>query len=152
MEETPALRELAESALEHEVKRFPPPNSAEESAAAQGIVTSALIKTLVVRRGEDDYLFVLIPGDRQMDWSKLRAHLGVSRLTMPAAEEARSASGYERGAITPLGARYRWPVIADASIAASGRIAVGGGARGVSIHLDASALLDYLDAELASIT
>ena len=63
-----------------------------------------IVKTLVVRRGEDDYLFVLVPGDRQISWPKLRALLGVSRLSMPDAAVAKEATGYERGTITPFGA------------------------------------------------
>jgi Cys-tRNA(Pro)/Cys-tRNA(Cys) deacylase len=75
-----------------------------------------LLKTLVVRRGDDDYLFVLVPGPRQLDWPKLRAHLGVSRLSLPDADVAREVTGYERGTITPFGARHAWPVLADATI------------------------------------
>ena len=34
-----------------------------------------IIKTLVVRRGSGDYVFVLVPGDREISWPKLRALL-----------------------------------------------------------------------------
>ena len=57
--------------------------SAEESAALQGIPVEALLRTIVVRRGEDDYLFVLVPAGRRFDWPKLRAHLGVTRMSLP---------------------------------------------------------------------
>src|SRR6476661_1179514 len=78
-------------------------SSLEEAAAARGVTPADIIKTLVVRRGEDDYLFVLVPGDRGISWPKLRTLLGVSRMSMPSADEAREATGYERGTITPLG-------------------------------------------------
>ncbi len=68
----------------------------------------------MIRRAADDYVFVLVPGGRQIDWPKLRAHLGVKRLSLPDADEARAATGYERGTITPFGASHAWPVIADA--------------------------------------
>jgi Cys-tRNA(Pro)/Cys-tRNA(Cys) deacylase len=42
-------------------------------------VSADVIKTLVVRRGEDDFLFVLVPGDRAISWPKLRRLLGASR-------------------------------------------------------------------------
>ena len=76
--------------------------SAEEAAEARGIALSQLIKTLVVRESDDQYYFVLIPGDRAIDWPKLRAHIGVSRLSMPPAQEAFAVTGYERGTITPV--------------------------------------------------
>ena len=46
------------------------------------------MRTLVVRRGEDDYLFVLVPGMRALDWAKLRSHLGINRVSLPDADEA----------------------------------------------------------------
>ena len=109
--------------------------SAEESAAFQGIELGALLRSILVRRSADDYLFVLVPGGRRFDWPKLRAHLGTSRLSLPDAEEARTITGYERGAITPFGALRAWPVIADASIEAREVVAIGGGARGVNVHI-----------------
>ena len=85
-------------------------HSAEESAELQGIALGALLRTIVVRRGEDDYVFVLVPGGRRFDWPKVRAQLGVKRLSLPDADEAVEATGYERGAITPFGASRAWPV------------------------------------------
>jgi prolyl-tRNA editing enzyme YbaK/EbsC (Cys-tRNA(Pro) deacylase) len=87
----------------------------------------------------------------QIDWPKLRAHLGVKRLSLPDRDEAKAATGYERGAITPFGATTTWPVVADASIAGLGRVAIGGGARGVNLHLEAADLLEALGADVADV-
>ena len=86
--DTPALRALEGSGLAFDVVRTERARSAEESAAFQGIELGQLLRTIVVRRGTDDYVFVLVPGGRQIDWPKLRAHLGVSRLSLPDADEA----------------------------------------------------------------
>ncbi len=106
----------------------------------------------MVRRGAGDYVFVLVPGGRQIDWPKLRAHLGVHRLSLPDAEEAKAATGYERGAITPLGSNTAWPVVADATIGGPRTVAIGGGARGVNIHAAASDLLASMGAVSADVT
>lgn len=148
---TPAAQELVEAGIEFELVRTEPPSSVEESARLQGIEPERLLKSLIVRRGEEDYLFVLMPGPRQMSWPKLRRTLGVSRVTMPSAEEATRATGYERGAITPLGARHRWPVLADASLP-DGTVAIGGGGRGVNVHLAAADLIAHLDATIADVS
>jgi Cys-tRNA(Pro) deacylase len=150
--ETPATRALEGSGLTYEVVRTERPNSAEESAALQGIEVGHLLRTIVVRRGADDYVFVLVPGGRQIDWPKLRAHFDVKRLSLPDADEARRATGYERGAITPFGSADPWPVIADASIPDLGRVAIGGGARGVNLHVDAAELLALLEADVVDVT
>lgn len=150
--DTPATRAAATSGLEHEVRVIERARSAEEAAERLGIAPGQLLKTMVVRRAEDDLLLVLVPGPRQIDWPKLRSHLGVSRLSMPDAEVARDATGYERGTITPFGAQGGWPVLADASIQGSGVVSVGGGAHGVAILADADALLRALDAEVVDLT
>jgi Cys-tRNA(Pro)/Cys-tRNA(Cys) deacylase len=150
--DVPAARALAEAGLAHEVVDVGRSASLEEHAAKQGIEPDDLIKTLVVRRGEDDYLFVLVPGTRALDWVKLRGHLGISRVSLPDADEAYAATGYERGTITPLGARRSWPVIADAAVAAKATIALGSGVHGVSVHVDAGALLDHLGAAVVDVT
>lgn len=129
-----------------------PAGSPEESAELQGIQLGALIRTLVVRRAEDDYLFVLVPGGRRFDWPKLRAHLGVKRMSMPDADEARAVTGYERGAITPFGASRAWPVIVDASALEPRTVAIGGGARGVNLHLSPHDLVEQLGAEVADVS
>ena len=144
-----AARELG---LAFDVVRTDRPSSVEESAELQGIEVGQLLRTIVVRRGAGDFVFVLTPGGRQIDWPKLRAHLGVSRLSLPDAAEAKAATGYERGAITPFGSRTAWPVVADASVGAADRVAIGGGAHGVNLHLRATDLIAATRAAVADVT
>ena len=81
-ESTPALDAIAALGIPHRVVRIEPARSAEEAAERQGIPLRALLRTIVVRRGDDDYLFVLVPAGRRFDWPKLRAHLGVTDYTV----------------------------------------------------------------------
>jgi Cys-tRNA(Pro)/Cys-tRNA(Cys) deacylase len=151
-DDTPALRALEGSDLAFEVVRTQRARSAEESASFQGIELGQLLRTIVVRRGADDYVFVLVPGGRQIDWPKLRTHLGVSRLSLPDAEEAKGATGYERGTITPFGSSNAWPVIADARIPLLERVAIGGGGHGVNLHIAGGDLVAALEAEVVDVT
>lgn len=152
MTDTPALQVLAATDLEYRVVRTTPARSAEESAQMQAIPLGALLRTLVVRRGEGDYLFVLVPGGRKFDWPKLRDLLGVRRMTMPDADEALEVTGYERGAITPFGTRTAFPVIIDSAAFEQPVIAIGGGAHGVNVHLSPTALAEHFDAQVAEIS
>lgn len=124
--------------------------SLAEAAAARGIAPHQLVKTMVVRMAEGDHRFVLVPGDREIAWPKLRALLGVNRLSMPSAEAAREVTGYVRGTITPLGSASALPVIADASVA--GTISIGGGAHGVALTVEAAELVAALGATVADVT
>lgn len=125
-------------------------SSLAEAAAARGVAPDHLIKTMVVRRGPEDYLFVLVPGGRTISWPKLRALLGVNRLSMPDAATALAVTGYERGTITPLGANRALPVIADSRVA--GEISLGAGAHGVGVTVAAEPLLTALEASVADVT
>jgi len=150
--ETPAERAVAASAIPHRVVRIEPARSAVDAAERQGIPLRALIRTIVVRRGEDDYLFVLVPAGRRFDWPKLRAHLGVARLSLPDADEAQAATGYVRYTITPFGSTRAWPVIADAAIMDEPLVAIGGGGFGVNIHLAPRDLVKALRAAVVDVT
>jgi Cys-tRNA(Pro)/Cys-tRNA(Cys) deacylase len=149
---SPAIAAAEAASVPHTVVRTEPAGSAEEAAALQGIPLAALLRTIVVRRGEDDYVLVLVPAGRRFDWPKLRAHLGVSRLSLPNADEARDVTGYERYTITPFGATRAWPVVADAAILEEPVVSIGGGARGVNIHLAPADLVATLAADVVDVT
>ena len=149
---TPAIRALERTGLGHRVVRTEPAGSAEEAAQLQGIPLGALLRAIVVRRGDDDYLFVLVPAGRRFDWPKLRQHLGVTRLSLPDADEARAVTGYMRYTITPFGSTRAWPVLVDASVMDQPVVSVGGGARGVNIHLAPAALVEGLAADVVDVT
>ena len=150
--DTPAIEAARDAGLDVEIRRIERPRNLAEAAERYGVPAHRLLKTLVVRRAADDYVLLLLPGPEQLSWPQLRAHLGVSRISLPDAEEARAATGYERGTITPLGARGAWPVLADASIPGAGTVTVGAGAHGVSLRVDADALLAAVGAEVVALT
>lgn len=125
--------------------------SLAEAAAARGIAPADLLKTIVVRRGDDDFLLVLLPGDRAISWPRLRALLGVSRMSMPDAATALAVTGFERGTITPFGTTRTWPVVVDER--AVGRtVSIGAGGHGVGVTLAADDLVRVLGATVADVS
>ncbi len=150
-EPVPALPALDAARLQHRVIRHGQVGSVAEAARSRGVEVSDVVKTLVVRRADNDYLFVLVPGDRVISWPKLRALLGVPRLSMPDAATAKTATGYERGTITPFGSTTAWPVVADERL--RGReITLGTGAHGVAVALDSDQALAALEGRYADVT
>ncbi|SCE66157.1 aminoacyl-tRNA deacylase [Micromonospora saelicesensis] len=148
---SPAITALDATQLPYRLVSHGAVGSLAEAAAVRGVAVPDVVKTIVVRRGEDDHLFVLTPGDRVISWPKLRALLGVHRLSMPDAAGALAATGYERGTITPFGASTAWPVVADERL--RGReITLGAGERGLAIAIDADAAIAALDATVADVT
>jgi Cys-tRNA(Pro)/Cys-tRNA(Cys) deacylase len=151
MASTAATRAVDDLGLPHGVIEHAPVKSLQDAAVARGVEPADVIKTLVVRRAENDYLFVLVPGDRTISWPKLRSVLGVSRMSMPEASEAKAITGYARGTITPFGSLTVLPVVADERLRGR-QITLGAGEHNVAIAIDADVALAALDAEVADVT
>ena len=134
-----------------ELRERPDVGSLAEAATLLGLQPADIVKTLVVKRRDDTFLYALVPGDRAISWPKLRAVVGVNKLKLPDADVALAATGYERGTIVPIGAHGDWPVYADESIVGR-RIAMGAGAHGYSLFVDADALIAAFGATVADIS
>ena len=147
---TPAVEAVRAAGIAHQVVEYGRVGSIEEAAERRGVALRQVIKSLVVRLGAGEFMLVLVPGDRALDWARLRHLAGVSRMTLADADEAQHATGYPPGAITPLGTTKALPVVLDAS--ASGTLSVGGGRPGVAIHLDAADLARITQATVAEVT
>lgn len=137
--------------LDIEIRERPEARSLFEAAELLGLAPSGIVKTLVVKRADDTYLFALIPGGRSISWPKLRAVVGVNKLRLPEADLALAATGYERGTIVPIGSTTGWPVFADESIVGQ-RIAMGAGAHGYSLFVEADDLIAAYGATVADIS
>ncbi|MGX9347875.1 MULTISPECIES: aminoacyl-tRNA deacylase [unclassified Microbacterium] len=141
----------AQRGLDIDVQASPRAASLEEAAALRGIAPSDIVKTLVVKGKGDRFYFALVPGDRSISWSKLRAVVGVNRLRLPEPPLALEATGYERGTIVPLGSTRDWPVYADERMVGK-RVSMGAGAHGYTLFVDADALIAAYGATVADIT
>jgi len=152
MSDSPALVAVAESGVEFRVVRFEPARDLAEAAGRRGTTVDRILKTMVVRTGENAYVIVLVPGDRVIDWGALRDHLGLRRLALADADQAYEATGYRRGTITPFGVVPALPVVVEAGVVGRGEISVGAGVPGTAIHLDVDDLIDAVGAVPVSIT
>ena len=144
------LADADQRGLAVELRRRPAARNLEEAAELLGIRPSEMAKTIVVRRPDGSYLFVIIAGDTQIAWPKLRSLLGVSKLKLPDAAEAFQATGYERGTITPIGSEPQWPVIIDRRLVGQ-RAALGAGGHGYSAFITIDDLVWAYEATVADV-
>jgi len=110
------------------------------SALARDHRPDQVIRSIVFRVAKDAFVMVLIAGDRQVSWPKLRRHLGQSRLTLATEEEVRRVTGYERGAVAPFGLPQPMRLLADESVFVHDEISLGSGVRGTAIILNSADL------------
>ena len=149
---TQRVRDAASArGLAIEIRERPAANSLHEAAALLGIPPAGIVKTHVVKRSDDTFLFALIPGDRAISCPKMRAVVGFNKLQLPDPARALAATGYERGTIVPVGSSQDWPVFADERITGQ-RVAMGAGAHGFSMFVDADDLVAAYGATVADIS
>lgn len=133
---TPVTRALVALNIPHRLFRHAGPvHSLEQAARERSQSPDQVVRSIVFRVGQGEYVMVLVAGARQVSWPALRRYLGQSRLTMASEAEVLVATGYERGAVSPLGLPAPMRVLLDESVLAAPReeISLGSGVRGVAV-------------------
>jgi Cys-tRNA(Pro) deacylase len=122
-----------------------PVPSLEQAARERNQRPDQVIRSIVFRVAKDEFLMVLIAGDRQIAWPALRRYLGQSRLTMATEDEVRSVTGYERGAVAPFGLPKPLRILIDESVFRHEEISLGSGVRGTAVIMTSSDLRRALE-------
>ncbi len=138
---TPATRRLDLLNLPYRLfEHAQPPGSLEEAALQRGQEPGQVIRSIVFRLGEGMFIMVLMAGPGQISWKQVRAALGVSRITMASEAEVLEATGYVRGAVTPLGLPVPMRILADETVFRPEEISIGSGVRGLAIIMKSEVL------------
>ena len=127
-------------------------SSLEQAAEERNQEPGQVVRSLLFRESKGSYLIVLVAGPDQIDWKKLRQHLGTSRVTMASRSEVLQVTGYELGAVAPFGLPQPIPILVDPSVLEQAEISMGSGIRNVAIILSSNDLLRALpDAEIVEL-
>jgi Cys-tRNA(Pro)/Cys-tRNA(Cys) deacylase len=112
---------------------------------------AATFKTLVARGDRAGVVMALVAADAELDLKKLAAATGNKKVELVAVKELQGLTGYVRGGVSPLGAKKKFPVFIDRSVAAHERVSVSAGARGAQLILAPADLLRAADGKLADL-
>jgi len=138
----PVSRALTKLGIPHQVfVHNGPLRSVEQAAAERGQRPEQVVRSILFRLASEEYLMVLMAGPGQIDWKKLRRHLGVNRLTMADKDEVLRVTGYPRGAVAPVGLATPLKILVDRSAIEEETISMGSGIRGTAIILKSTDLL-----------
>jgi len=131
---TPATHALDQLSIPYSIfEHLQPPSSLEQAAMDRGQSPDQVIRSILFRYQKGNFFLTLAAGPRQVSWRKLRAHLGVSRISMASEEEVLEITGYAVGSVSPLGLARPTPILADIAVFAQNEISLGSGVRGVAI-------------------
>ena len=137
----PAARALDQLGLPYRLFKHPrPPGSLAEAASQRGQSPDQIVRSIVFRLAEDQFVMVLMAGPGQVSWKRIREALGVSRISMASEAEVLAATGFVRGAVSPLGFSHPMRILADESVFAHAEISLGSGVRGTAIILEGATL------------
>lgn len=121
-----------------------PVESLEQAAHERGQRPGQVVRSILFRLAQDRFAMVLVAGPAQVDWKRLRQHLGQSRLTMASADEVLATTGYPIGAVGPLGLPQPLSIYVDDSVLAEAEISIGSGVRSTTVILQSADLLAAL--------
>jgi len=154
VETPPASAALKEIGISHRIFRHENPvTSFEQAARERGQRDSQIVRSILFRLSEKEFVMVLIAGSAQISWKILRKYLGSSRMTMATEEEVFAATGYRIGAVSPFGLPNPPRVLIDDSVLREDEISIGSGMRGTAIILKSADLCRALkNAEVLSLT
>ena len=119
-------------------------HSLEQAARERGQRPEQVVRSIVFRLAQDEFVMVLIAGPTQISWPALRNYLGQSRLTTATQAEVFSVTGYQVGAVSPFGLPAPLRVLVDQSVLQEEIISLGSGERNITVILKSEDLLKAL--------
>lgn len=138
----PVAAFLTSLGIPHQVFQHTGPiHSLEQAASERSQRPEQVVRSILFRLGEDQFLLALVAGPAQIPWGRLRRLLGQNRLTMANDEEVLRITGYRPGAVSPIGLATPVRILADQRIFAEDEISLGSGVRGTAILLHPRDLL-----------
>lgn len=152
-EQPPVSLALEKLGIPHRVFRHETPvTSFEQAARERNQKPEQVVRSILFRIGEDDFMMVLVAGSAQISWKALRRHLGQSRLTMAAEQEVLAVTGYRIGTVSPFGLPRQLKVLIEAGVMREQEISIGSGMRDHAIILKSMDLPRALpDAEVVAL-
>jgi Cys-tRNA(Pro)/Cys-tRNA(Cys) deacylase len=138
---TPSTRALDLLGIPYRIFEHPqPPTSLEDAARQRGQAPEQVIRSILFRHEQENFVMVLMAGPGQISWKRVRAHLEISRISMATEEEVLAVTGYAVGTVSPLGLPQPVRLLADESAFKPEEISIGCGMRGAAIIMKSADL------------
>lgn len=152
MSKTNAIRILEKTGISYELRAYDLGDSvltAENVAEVLGFRPEQIFKTLILRGDRSGPIIALTPAGTEINVRALAEASGDKRVVMVPLREVRALTGYERGAVTPLGMQRSYPVFIDETVELWDIVGISGGAKGLQILLAPTDLLSVTSAAKA---
>jgi Cys-tRNA(Pro)/Cys-tRNA(Cys) deacylase len=115
-----------------------------QAAQERGQDQDQVIRSIVFRLPQDQFIMVLVSGPCQISWKVLRKYLETSRITMATDEEVLAVTGAKPGAVSPFGLPKPLRILVDNGVLKQQMVSLGSGIRGTAIIMKTSDLTQAL--------
>jgi Cys-tRNA(Pro) deacylase len=151
---THAIRALDELKIPYQVVvHAHKAKNVEEAAAERGVPARQVIKTLLVRQPDHRHVIALVRGDQHLSLKKLARLIGVKILEMAPPEDVPRITGYQVGAVAPLGLRRSdVPIYVDQHILEEARVSISAGRHDAGLELNSGDLVRAVRGQVGDIT
>jgi len=151
---THASRALDEMGIPYQVlKHDHKAKNVEEAAAERRVPVQQVVKTLLVRRPDRRHLIALVRGDQRLSLKKLARLTKVKVLEMAPEADVPRITGYQIGAVAPVGLRRSdVPIFIDHHILEEPRVSISAGRHDAGLELATEDLVRAVDGQVADIT
>lgn len=141
---TNAVRLLDRAGIAYRLREYS--LSMEEFTATRvaeliGMSPDQVFKTLLVIGDRSGPCFAVVPADTELDLKEFARVSGNRKVALASLKEVLPLTGYQRGAVTVIGAKKAYPAFVEETAELFDEIAVSAGARGVQMTLSTS---DYI--------
>jgi len=151
---TRAIRELDERCIPYKLLvQAHKARNVEQAAAERGVAARQVVKTLLVRRLDSKHVIAIVRGDQRLSLKKLARVVGVKKLEMAPEPDVPRITGYQIGAVAPLGLRRTdVPIYADQHILEEPRVSISAGRHDAGLELASEDLIRATNGQVADIT
>ncbi|MEM2981141.1 MAG: YbaK/EbsC family protein [Thermoproteota archaeon] len=125
--------------------------SANKASKELGLSLKDIAKTIVFVNEKKEPLMVIMSGDRKVNQDKLAKMLGFKKLRLATRDEVLNFTGYEAGAVPPVGHIKQIPAMVDESLLSNEKVYAGGGAVNATLEISPVDIVRILNAKVMSI-
>jgi len=151
---THAVRALEEKGIPYRVlEQAHKARNVQEAAAERGVAERQVVKSLLVRGVDKKHALALVRGDQRLSLKKLARVAGVKSFEMAPPADVPRITGYQIGAVAPLGLRRPdVPIYIDHHILEEDRVSVSAGRHDAGLELATEDLIQAVGGLVADIT
>ncbi len=151
---THAIRALDEMGISYQViEQQHKARNVEEAAEERGVPAQQVVKTLLALGSDRQHVIALVRGDRRLSLKKLARLVGVKSLEMAPEKDVPRITGYQIGAVAPLGLRRAGlPIYVDRYILEEPRVSISAGRHDTGLELATGDLVRAVAGQVEDIT